>query len=94
MCQGSINKTNLKKEGRKKTALPFKVIKVCKLGDTRTNNSKLRHTSVDPHKESIAYPSLMGSLHEFSEVFHLPLRVWVLEQHSTDIFPTEVHFME
>ena len=46
-----------------------------------------------PNKERFAYPSLMGSLHELREVFHLPLGVWVLEQHSTDIFSTEVHFM-
>lgn len=44
-------------------------------------------------KERPAYPSLMCSLHKLREVFHPPLRVWVLEQHSTDIFPAEVHFM-
>lgn len=48
---------------------------------------------MDPYKGKFAYPGLMGSLHKFCKVFHLSLSVWVLEQHSTDIFSTEVHFL-
>lgn len=43
--------------------------------------------------KGLTYPSLMGSFYKVCEVLHLPLSVWVLEQHPTDIFATEIHFM-
>lgn len=94
-CEESMNKINLKNGGRKETVLLLQMIKVWKSRHTKNNNnnSKWRHTSVDPHKERFTYPSLMCSLHKFCKVFHLPLSVWILEQDPTDIFSTEVHFM-
>lgn len=64
---------------------PFHVIKdrqIWELGHSVLNLSR-----------GLTYPSLMGSVYKFCEVLHLPLSVWVLEQHPTDVFATEIHFV-
>lgn len=35
----------------------------------------------------------MSPVHKSSEVFHPTISVWVLEEHTAHIFPTEVHLM-
>lgn len=58
----------------------------------RQTDMKMGHGFLNLNK-GLTYPSLMGSFYKFRKVLHLPLSVWVLEQHSTDVFATEIHFV-
>jgi len=43
--------------------------------------------------QSVAYPSLVGAVHQRGEVLYPAVGVRVLEQNAAHVLPTEVHLM-
>lgn len=39
------------------------------------------------------YTTLVSPINKCSEIFHSAFSVWILEEHTANILPTEVHLM-
>jgi len=44
-------------------------------------------------KMKVTYTTLVSLINKCCEIFHPALSVWILEEHTANILPTEVHLM-